>query len=369
MKIAFIIGTRPELIKVAPVIWEAQKRNLDFDVVNSAQHKDLLEPYWTTFNIKATHVLDVMREGQNLASLASRAIQQIQNYIDTTKIPPTIILAQGDTTTVMAAGIVSFYNCIHFAHLEAGLRSFDFENPFPEEYNRRIAAIGASFHFCPTKISKKNLIREGVSENKIYVVGNTIVDALNIISQHHEFLNSNWNNDKLDKLNYFDKTVLITCHRRENHGNNLIQIIEAIVELSKKNPKIGFIWTLHPNPKVRESVLESELKVIGNVLLIDPLEYPDLLKVIQKSFCVISDSGGIQEEAPSFQTPVIVLRKKTERPEGVDAGIAFLVGADKELIVAKFEELKNKSINFSTNPYGDGFTSVRLIDILLENLI
>ena len=367
MKISFIIGTRPELIKVAPIIWEAQKRDLDFDVINTAQHKDLLEPYWETFKVKPTIILNIMREGQSLAVMASRAIEQIQNYIDNSKIRPAIILAQGDTNTVMAAAMVSFYNRIKFAHLEAGLRSFDFENPFPEEYNRRIAAIGASFHFCPTHFSKNNLVKEGIDERNIHVVGNTIVDALNKISRNDTFLTADWNNKDLNALSQFDSTVLITCHRRENHGKNLTQIIQSIIELAKTNSSIGFVWTLHPNPQVRSKVLDSELKNVDNVLLTEPLEYSDLLKMLKISFCAISDSGGIQEEAPSFQTPVIVLREKTERPEGVDAGIAFLAGADKKLIKEKFQDVMNKGIDFSSNPYGDGLSSARVIKILMEN--
>lgn len=366
MKITFIIGTRPELIKVAPVIWEARNRNIDFDVVNTAQHKDLLTPYWSTFDIEPTHTLDVMRKGQSLTSLTSRAICQIQHYLNLVEMKPDLILAQGDTTTVMAASMVSFFNKIKFAHLEAGLRSFDFQNPFPEEYNRRVAAIGADYHFAPTKNSKDNLLNEGIDENKVFVVGNTVVDALNKVSLDKSFINTEWENKQLEQIKYFEKSVLITCHRRENQGENLQKIITSINILSTENPTIVFVWTLHPNPNIRQFVLDSELSKKKNVLLIEPLSYFDILKLLKVSLCVISDSGGIQEEAPSFQTPVLVLRKTTERPEGVNAGLAFLVGTDQNLIVSMFNELINNKVTFGGNPYGDGKSSAKILDVFLS---
>lgn len=367
MKISFIIGTRPELIKVAPVIAAVRKSNINFDVVNTAQHKDLLDPYWSTFAIEPTHVLDVMVPGQSLASLTARALSQIQAYLDNVPERPSVILAQGDTTTVMAASMVSLYNNIKFAHLEAGLRSFDFENPFPEEYNRRIASISAQYHFCPTHISKANLERERVDKDKIYVVGNTVVDSLLSISKPESFVSSSWKNSDLEKLKKFTDSVLVTCHRRENQGPNLRSIIEAISNLAKENPEIAFVWTMHPNPKVRQVVLDSELSEFNNIILVKPLEYIDILKLLKVSICAISDSGGIQEEAPSFKTPVIVMRETTERPEGVDAGVAFLVGSDKSRIRDKFNQLVRTPIDFGINPYGDGNASQIIIEILRES--
>jgi UDP-N-acetylglucosamine 2-epimerase (non-hydrolysing) len=364
MKISFIIGTRPELIKVAPVIWALKKRKIDFDVVNTAQHKDLLDPYWETFNISPTHVLDVMVEGQSLSSLTSRAINQIQDYIDLTIVKPTVILAQGDTTTVMAASMVSFYNRIKFAHLEAGLRSFDFENPFPEEYNRKIASIAADYHLCPTNVSCQNLLNEKIAKDKIFEVGNTVVDALGQIKGKEEFLALPWKNDALNTIEIFDKVVLITCHRRENHGKNLLEIIETINELATQNSNIVFIWTLHPNPNVKNTVKQSKLAELSNVLLIEPLEYIDILKLLNIAYCAISDSGGIQEEAPSFGTPVLVLRKATERPEGVSSGVAFLVGSAKNEIISRFNDLEHIFPTFNGNPYGDGKSSDRIVDVL-----
>ena len=364
MKISFIIGTRPELIKVAPVIWEAKKRNIEFDIVNTGQHRDLLEPYWIIFKISPTHTLNVMKEGQNLSSLTSRALNQIQTYIDTVERKPDVILAQGDTTTVMASAMVSFYNAIKFAHLGAGLRSFDLNNPFPEEFNRKVASISAAFHLCPTIVSKANLLAEGVVKDSVHVVGNTVVDALDKISSDANFVNLDWKNSILRRLNTFEKVVLITCHRRENQGANLTKIIRTIIHLSEQNTSTAFVWTLHPNPNVQEVVLRSELSAKSNVLLVEPLDYYDILKLLKLAFCAISDSGGIQEEAPSFETPVIVLREATERPEGVDLGVAFLAGANQERICHYFDLLKSDKITFSRNPYGDGYSSKRIIDII-----
>ena len=367
MKIAFIIGTRPELIKVAPVILELRKRKIAYDVVNTAQHKDLLDPYWKTFGIEPTVTLDVMVAGQNLSSLTARATAAIQSYIDTVAIKPTIVMAQGDTTTVMATSLVCFYNKINFAHLEAGLRSFDFENPFPEEMNRRIASIGAWMHFCPTEISKSNLLNERIAANKIHVIGNTVIDALNLLVNKSDFKESSWLNLDLNKTNSYAKKVLITCHRRENHGGNLLNIIAAVFDLATVNQDTIYVWTLHPNPNVKSKIVESTLSDLENVILVPPLDYLDLLKMLDVSFCAISDSGGIQEEAPSFKTPVLVLRQATERPEGITEGVAFLVGSDRNKITAKYNELLLKLPKFSKNPYGEGNSSRKIMDILLHN--
>ena len=368
MKISFIIGTRPELIKVAPLILEAQKKGLEFDVVNTAQHKDLLDPYWKTFDIRPTITLDVMVPGQNLSALTGRAINGLQSYIDSSTSLPDIILAQGDTTTVMAASIVSFYNKIKFAHLEAGLRSFDLYNPFPEELNRKIASIAANIHFCPTEESKLNLLKEGIVEEKIKVTGNTVVDSLNLIKSNERFLDKKWDNSDLLQVSSYSKIVLITCHRRENQGANLHQIIKAIQKMGGLYQNFAFVWTLHPNPEIRKEILNSELKNLSNVFLVDPLSYFDLIKMLDKSFCAISDSGGIQEEAPSFNTPVIVLRNKTERPEGVQKGYAFLVGADEDKIINTFQQLLETSPEFKENPYGDGQSRIRIIDHLINTI-
>ena len=367
MKISFIIGTRPELIKVAPVILECKRNNISIDIVNTAQHKDLLDSYWETFDIMPTVVLDVMIAGQNLSSLTSRAILAIQGYIDKVEIKPDIIIAQGDTTTVMAASMVGFYNSIAFAHIEAGLRSFNFAHPYPEEFNRRVASITANIHLCPTEVSKKNLLNEGVNPKSIYVVGNTVIDSVNLIKNSKKFESSEWSNSSLLALKAFNKCVLITCHRRENHGSNLLEIIDSVIKLAQMENDTAFVWTLHPNPNVKQIVLDSLLSNLPNVILTSPLEYLDLLKMINKSICLITDSGGLQEEAPSFKTPVLVLRETTERPEGVDEGVAFLVGHNKKKIIEMFEYVKKSKIQFNGNPYGDGNSAKYILKALKEN--
>lgn len=369
-KVSFIIGTRPELIKVAPVIMEMRKHSLiNTEVVNTAQHKDLLDPYWKTFNILPDKILDVMNRGQNLTSLTSRALTEIQGYLDNTEQKPDAILAQGDTTTVMAAAMVAFYNNINFVHLEAGLRSWDFSNPFPEEYNRRVASIASKLHLCPTDQAVQNLINEGIASNSIIKVGNTVIDALELVRKSSILEKRDFSEKKLGKTKNYSKKVLITCHRRENHGYNLEQIIEAILCLCDNHSDTLFIWAIHPNPNVKDVILSSELKNKPNVLLLPPLDYLDLIQIMEQATCVISDSGGIQEEAPSFKVPVIVLREHTERPEGVEKGLAFLTGASKDKIIRKFEDVTtNYSIDFGDNPYGDGKSSQRVVKALNELL-
>ncbi|MCB0746278.1 MAG: UDP-N-acetylglucosamine 2-epimerase (non-hydrolyzing) [Ignavibacteriae bacterium] len=369
MKISFIVGTRPELIKVAPLIIQFKKTNIEVDIVNTAQHKDLLDPYWNTFGLEPTHILNVMIPNQSLSALTSRSLNEIQTYIDTVNVRPDIILAQGDTTTVMAASMICFYNQIKFAHLEAGLRSFDIYSPYPEELNRRIASLIADFHFCPTSISKHNLINEGIPNEKIFEVGNTVVDTLEWIRANKNMNNIPYQNKALEKISSFKKSVLVTCHRRENQGQNLLNIIDAIQKLAIRNPETIFVWAIHPNPRVKGIVSSSSLKNLKNILFTEPLEYLDVLCLMSRSFCVISDSGGIQEEAPSFKIPVIVLRETTERPEGVDMGLAFLAGADSEKILYYYKYIEQNSITFSINPYGDGASCQRIEKIILKEFM
>jgi len=367
--ILIFIGTRPELIKIAPVVLELNKRGLrkKYTLVNTAQHKDLLDPYWNIFDIRPDQVLDVMFENSNLSTLSARCLIQMQEYLDTQKCNPKIILAQGDTTTVMISSIISFYNKIKFVHLEAGLRSFDFNNPFPEEFNRRIASISCFLHLAPTKIAKENLIREGHDRSKITIVGNTVVDSLQLIKTKDVFNNNIWLNDLCNKFPG-KKFILITCHRRENQGEGLKNIVTAIRELALQYTEYLFIWPIHPNPKVREVIGSSNFGESNNILIIEPLSYFNLLALLKVSSVVISDSGGIQEEAPSFNVPVLVLREKTERPEGIDSGIAFLVGSDTNAITEKFRSVINMKFGVMNNPYGDGRSASRIVDLLEREL-
>jgi len=372
-KLIIIIGTRPELIKIAPVIQQFTKLGFRdrLIVVNTAQHKDLLDPFWNIFDIKYDEKLDFMIAGQNLSELTARAIIQFQEFIDGLSgkgIYPVGILAQGDTTSVMISSMVGFYNKIRFFHLEAGLRSFDLQNPFPEEFNRRVASIATSVHFAPTALAKKNLIKEGYYENNILITGNTVVDALNYITKNEKFTQC-WTTSKLLKeLKKWEKLVLVTCHRRENFGKNLENIIEAIKKLADSYSDYCFVWTVHPNPNVKDVLLSSGIEKMDNIILTSPVSYIELLNILSVCRVTISDSGGIQEEAPSFNVPVLVLREKTERPEGIKQGIAHLVGADVENIVNTFNQVINKKTNIDVNPYGDGLAAVKIVKYLLRQL-
>ncbi|MEM7102351.1 MAG: UDP-N-acetylglucosamine 2-epimerase (non-hydrolyzing) [Bacteroidota bacterium] len=368
-KLMMVIGTRPELIKVAPLAIELNKRQLkdQYIIVNTAQHKDLLDPYWKIFGLEPNYVLDLMVPGQSLSALTGRALVQLQEFLSELKEQnrlPEYILAQGDTTTVMTSSMVAFYNKIRFCHLEAGLRSFDLQHPYPEEYNRKIAAIAAHYHFTPTAEAKENLINEGIEESKVLKVGNTVIDALNYISSQPEFKNPVFENEQLNVGLTPGKNALITCHRRENHGENLKTIISAINDLAEKHDDFHFVWPVHPNPNVKNVVLQSQLSKKSNVILTSPLNYFDLLKLLGMTAVAISDSGGIQEEAPSFQVPVVVLREKTERPEGVNMGLAKLVGADYAKITEWFENFLNDNPVKGVNPYGDGLSAKRVIDAI-----
>lgn len=367
--IVFIIGTRPELIKVAPVVHALKSKGFNnFTIINTGQHRELLNKYWSVFDIHPDYDLDIILPGQDLTSLTVRAISGINNLIKSfieKGTPPKIILAQGDTTTVMAASMCAFYNKIKFAHLEAGLRTRDLTQPFPEEYNRRVASISTYIHLAPTTIAKDNLIREGIDDRSIHIVGNTIVDAIDYIRKSILFKSKKYNNPVLNTLAK-GNTILITCHRRENHGDNLIKIVSAIEYLIKKNTNLQFVWVRHPNPNVKAVIDNSRLKLYANFILVEPLDYIDLLLLIENSKVVVTDSGGIQEEVPSFGKPLIVLRECTERPEAMSVGMAKLVGSDIESIIEAFGWALKYIPERITNPYGDGEASERVVKLISE---
>ena len=372
-KLIAVIGTRPELIKTAPVIRQFSEMGLreKLIIVNTAQHKDLLDPFWGLFGIDYDYKLDLMVSGQNLSELTSRAIIQFQGLLDNLlndDIVPAGILAQGDTTTVMVSSMVAFYNQIKFLHLEAGLRSGDLQNPFPEEFNRKVASMVTSVHFAPTQLAKENLINEGINTKNILVTGNTVVDALNYITSTENYKHG-WNNSELSmKLKNRENIVLITCHRRENFGQNLKNIIEAIKKLADVHHDYCFVWVIHPNPQVKDTLLSAGLAEVGNIILTPPVNYIELLNILSVCRVAISDSGGIQEEAPSFNVPVLVLREKTERPEGVELGVAHLVEADVDKIVNTFNEVILGKPGNSPNPYGDGYSSIKIVDYINQYL-
>jgi UDP-N-acetylglucosamine 2-epimerase (non-hydrolysing) len=278
---------------------------------------------------------------------------------------PRVILAQGDTTTVMAASMVAFYNKINFVHLEAGLRSFDLQQPFPEEFNRKVASVTTALHLAPTETAKANLLKEGIDNQIIKVIGNTVVDALEWIRKAPDFETGAFGVAELNTI-CKNETVLITCHRRENHGANLDGIILAVNELLRAYPALHFVWLLHPNPNVKEKVLNASLKNYTNFHCLDPLDYWDLLKLLSRCKVAITDSGGIQEEAPSFGKPLIVLREVTERPEAVSAGMAKLTGAQHDKIIEAFKWAVNYQPQHFNNPYGDGHAAEKAVSSLLQ---
>ena len=363
--IAFIFGTRPEIIKLAPVILELNKYPDDYKViiVNTEQQKELSNQTLYYFGLKADYNLDCMRENQSLASVQSRILTSLEEVYKSNTIDATIV--QGDTMTVLCGALTSFYHKIPVLHVEAGLRSYDNFEPFPEEAIRQMASRITDIHFAPTQVNKNALLKENISEDKIYVVGNTVIDALSCLSDEVVEKSKKFFDDKNIKID--DKLVLITAHRRENHGERLDRIINAISYLVEKYNNHTFVIPVHPNPNVRGKIYER-LEKYDNVHLLEPLDYPYLVYLMKNAKLILTDSGGIQEEAPTFACPTLVMRYETERTEGIEAGVSKLVGADFDKIIFESEQVlsKNKSETRLRvqNPYGDGFASQRIEKII-----
>lgn len=373
-KALLMIGTRPELVKVAPLIMEMKRRGLrkHLIVVNTGQHRELMTNTFNFLGIKPDYTLDLMVPGQSLNDLMGRALLQFQKLLNellekNEKIK--IILGQGDTATAFASAMTAFHNRIPFAHIEAGLRTNDLENPFPEEYYRKAITIGTFRHFAPTASACQCLLDEGVDPSKILLTGNTVVDSISNLRKLEKLKgDSELFNTVLKEVEHRDKMVLITCHRRENFGNNIKKIISSVKDLSHKYPDHSFVWIRHPNPNVKTAVEKSGIDKLRNVHTIEPLDYFDLVKLYPHVKILITDSGGLQEEAPSFNIPVIILREATERIESVNAGFAFLCGADPAKIKAAFHKIKQEPPVITYNPYGDGLAALRISDWLQEYL-
>lgn len=363
--ILFVFGTRPEVIKLAPVILELKKYPDDYNVIicNTEQQKELSNQTLSYFGLKADINLDCMRENQTLAEVQSRILTSLNKIYEETKIDATIV--QGDTITVLTGSLVSFYHKVPVFHVEAGLRSYDLFEPFPEEAMRQMTSRITNLHFAPTEANRKALLREDIEEKKISVVGNTVIDALFCLS----------NETMEGAKNFFDfdfdpeKLVLITVHRRENHGERIDRILSAISYLVEKHPDHTFVLPVHPNPNVKDKVYAS-LKQFNNVKLMPPLDYPNLVYLMKNAKLILTDSGGIQEEAPSFGCPTLVMRYETERQEGVDAGVSILVGADYEKIVEESQKVLNNDKQDTRlkaqNPYGDGNSSIKIERLIRE---
>lgn len=357
MQILFVIGTRPEAIKVAPLILEAQRQGVNATVCVTAQHRGLLDQALAQFGVVPDFDLNLMQSNQRLNSLASRAIAQLDKILQDTS--PDWVVAQGDTTTCMAAGLGAFYAQIPFAHVEAGLRSHDISCPFPEEFNRHIADRAASVHFAPTPSAAENLRHEGFSETSIVVTGNTGIDALLIA---HDLPVHNARVKELTESNR--QLVLVTAHRRESFGAGMKSIASALQHLSRTFPEASIVFPLHPNPNVQR-VMRSQLSDTPNITLFDPLDYVSFVKLMASSSVILTDSGGVQEEAPSFGVPTIVMRERTERPEAL-AGNSRLVGLDSDLIFSTASSAleEPKPLKTPTNPFGDGLASSRIVNFL-----
>ena len=367
-KVLLIFGTRPEAIKMAPLVKEFQKNTLDFEtkVCVTAQHREMLDQVLSFFDIVPDFDLDLMQPGQNLYSLTATIINSLRPILEEFK--PDYVFVHGDTTTTMASSIASFYSGAKVCHIEAGLRTFNKWSPFPEEINRQIAGRVCDYHFAPTPTSKENLLKENITEQTILVTGNTVIDAL------LESVNrvKNLSNPAVDtiksKLGDTPDVILVTGHRRENHGDGFERICLALREIAEKKPEVKIIYPVHLNPKVQEPV-NRHLSDVENIILIDPLSYPDFIWLMNRSKLIITDSGGVQEEAPSLGKPVLVMRDTTERPEAVDAGTVKLVGTNIKLIVHETLQLLDNKDMYQRmselhNPYGDGKACNRIVEFI-----
>lgn len=363
--ILFIFGTRPEVIKLAPVILELKKFPEKYNVIvcNTEQQKELSNQTLEYFGLKADINLDCMRPNQSLLEVQTRILCGLNDVFSDNKIDATIV--QGDTMTVLCGALASFYNKIPIFHVEAGLRSYDIFEPFPEEVMRQMTSRVADINFAPTDKNKQALLKENISDNKIFVVGNTVIDALFCLSE--DTLNKAKEFYKSKNIEINDKLVLITAHRRENHGERIDRILDAIEYLVKKYSDHTFVLPVHPNPNVKDKIY-SRLDKYSNVSLLAPLDYPYLVYLMKNAKLILTDSGGIQEEAPSFGCPTLVMRYETERQEGIDAGVSILVGADYDKIVSYSENILSKTKNETRlkaqNPYGDGTSAIKIKNII-----
>jgi UDP-N-acetylglucosamine 2-epimerase (non-hydrolysing) len=367
LKILTIFGTRPEAIKLAPVIKELKSysKQISSKVLITAQHRQMIDSLIEAFKIRPNYDLNIMKHNQTLFDISSRTLHRIEDIFKKEK--PHLILVQGDTTTAFISSLAAYYLKIPVGHVEAGLRTNDKYNPFPEEMNRRLLGVIADFHFSPTYGAKKNLLKEGISSKKIFVTGNTVIDALFLIlKKPHEF-----NSRIFKKIDFKNKKViLVTAHRRESFGAPLEQIFKAIKEIAKKH-NVEIIYPVHLNPNVKKASSKI-LSGLKNVHLIEPLDYIPFTHLMNDSYLILTDSGGIQEEAPSLGKPILVLRNTTERPEGLKAGTAVLVGTNRKKIVETTSKLITSRPTYermskAKNPYGDGKAARRIMNIILKN--
>lgn len=374
MKIILVFGTRPEAIKMAPLFHELKKYPDEFEVVVcvTAQHREMLDQVLSIFKIVPDIDLNLMKPGQDLYDITSNVLIKMRDILD--EVKPAMLLVHGDTSTTFSSALAAFYANIPIGHIEAGLRTYDLLSPFPEELNRQIVTKLSKFHFAPTNRNKENLLKENINKDDIFVTGNTVIDSMfwvlsNI--EHDDKLKELIRDDLSREINFNweeDRFVLITGHRRENFGDAFLEICDAIKTLAQSYPKVHFIYPVHLNPNVQKPV-NSVLGHSPNVHLIKPLDYQPFIYLLKQAHIVLTDSGGIQEEAPSLGKPVVVMRDVTERPEAVEAGTVSLVGSSKVNIVSEVRNLLDDKelysrVSLSYNPYGDGSACKNIVDIL-----
>lgn len=358
IKIITIFGTRPEAIKMIPVIKKlSENENFHVIVCVTAQHRELLDSILQLFNIVPDYDLNIMKKSQLLSEITSKSLAELDKIIHTEK--PDMVLVHGDTNTTFAGALAAFYNKVKIGHVEAGLRTFNKFEPFPEEMNRELVSLLADLNFAPTFLAKQNLINEG--RKNIFVTGNTAIDCINFtVKKNYVFENKILQNIDFENK----KIVVVTAHRRENLGQPLKNICNAILRLSE-NKNLEFIYAVHPNPNVK-NVVENILGNVENIHLLEPLNLNDMHNLLAKSFLVMTDSGGLQEEAPAFEKPVFILRDVTERSEGIDAGVLKLIGTDEEKIIQAVNDFVDNKLKFkTTNPFGDGKAAERICDAIL----
>ena len=383
MKVMLVFGTRPEAIKMAPLVLEMKKHEeIDTIVCVTGQHREMLDQVLSIFSIKPDYDLQIMKQGQDLYDVTSKVLVGMRDVLSAEK--PDVVLVHGDTMTSMAAALAAFYQQIPVGHVEAGLRTYNIYSPWPEEVNRQITSRLAQFNFAPTPLSRENLLRENVDDSKIVVTGNTVIDALHLVvkrikndaelSKELE-LGLQKSGYDVSRLSDGRRLVLITGHRRENFGDGFINVCQAIKELHTKYPNVDFVYPMHLNPNVRRPIHDTfgeDLSGLGNLFFIEPLEYLSFVYLMEKSTIVLTDSGGIQEEAPGLGIPVLVMRDTTERPEAVTAGTVKLVGTSFERIVTEVSTLLDdnnayEKMSGAVNPYGDGKACNRIVNHLTNN--
>lgn len=368
MKVMTVFGTRPEAIKMAPIVKAMEKEErIENIVCVTAQHRQMLDQVLNIFDIEPDFDLNIFKPGQTLTEITTKALEGLEKVIIENK--PDLLLVQGDTTTVFAGALAAFYQKVKIGHVEAGLRSGNLYSPYPEEANRKLTGILTDFHFAPTEKNRENLLKEGYPDEKIFITGNTVIDALfHVVKDEYIF-----NDELLDSIDFENrKVILMTSHRRENIGKPMENIFTAIKRIVEAHEDVEVVFPIHLNPKVRDIAY----KVFDNhprIHLVEPLNYEPFTNLMAKSYLVVTDSGGLQEEAPSLGKPVLVVREETERPEGIVAGTAKLVGTNEEKIYKEINTLLNEKEKYlkmanAVNPYGDGKAAEKIVDIILQKL-